>query len=35
MTPGGEPDLTEGTPVRVHLDAGEAIECTVFAFVGR
>ncbi len=34
MTPGGEPHLTEGTPVRVHLDAGEAIDCTVFAFVG-
>lgn len=34
MTPGGDPDLTEGTPVRVDLDAGDAIECTVFAFVG-
>lgn len=34
MTPGGEPDLTEGTPVRVDLDAGGSIECTVFAFVG-
>ena len=35
MTSGGEPNLTEGTRVRVDLDDHDVpIACTVFAFVG-